>query len=170
MTMLRKNTAISVLGLYSTNKFLIFWWLTEVLNAMLVLYSNDFAETLIPIIHASHQHWNKTSPPGWCVCNKSLFRWVYWSLQYRSKVIYYLASFSCTTRISLHENRWSINVWHNALTICDPVGWPPGEMHSFGISFFPAGEESCLILETISVGHGDIPIEFVRVLVDGMSL
>lgn len=36
----------------------------EVLNAMLVLYSNDFAETLIPIIHASHQHWNKTSPPG----------------------------------------------------------------------------------------------------------
>ena len=45
-----------------------------------------------------------------------------------------------------------------------------GKWHSFGISFFPSREDSCLILETISVGHGDIAIEYVRVLVDGMSL
>ncbi|KAL9953976.1 hypothetical protein ACROYT_G041461 [Oculina patagonica] len=36
----------------------------DVLNAMLVLYPNDITESLIPIITASHQHWNKTSPPG----------------------------------------------------------------------------------------------------------
>ncbi|XP_073249593.1 ubiquitin carboxyl-terminal hydrolase 34-like [Porites lutea] len=36
----------------------------EVLNAMLILYPNDFSEAIIPIIHGSHQHWNKTSPPG----------------------------------------------------------------------------------------------------------
>ena len=51
-------------------KYLFFFSLIEVLNAMLVLYSNDFAETLIPIIHASHQHWNKTSPPGLCLCEQ----------------------------------------------------------------------------------------------------
>ncbi|XP_073249595.1 ubiquitin carboxyl-terminal hydrolase 34-like [Porites lutea] len=31
---------------------------------MLILYPNDFSEAIIPIIHGSHQHWNKTSPPG----------------------------------------------------------------------------------------------------------
>lgn len=36
----------------------------EVLNAMLVLYPTDFTEAIIPIINGSHQHWNKTSPPG----------------------------------------------------------------------------------------------------------
>ncbi|CAH3140586.1 unnamed protein product [Pocillopora meandrina] len=36
----------------------------DVLNAMLVLYPGDITEALIPIISASHQHWNKTSPPG----------------------------------------------------------------------------------------------------------
>lgn len=33
----------------------------------------------------------------------------------------------------------------------------PGEQYSFGISLFPAGEESCLVLETPSLGHKDIP-------------
>ena len=37
-----------------------------------------------------------------------------------------------------------------------------GEWYSFGISFFPDGEESCLVLETTSLDHGDIPIRFVR--------
>ena len=32
-----------------------------------------------------------------------------------------------------------------------------GEWYSFGISFFPAGEGSCLVLETTSLDHGDIP-------------
>ncbi|KAJ7390778.1 Ubiquitin carboxyl-terminal hydrolase 34 [Desmophyllum pertusum] len=36
----------------------------DVLNAMFSLYPNDITEALIPIINASHQHWNKTSPPG----------------------------------------------------------------------------------------------------------
>lgn len=37
---------------------------------MLTLYPNDFAEAIIPIIHGSHQHWNKTSPPGQCPYSK----------------------------------------------------------------------------------------------------
>ena len=40
----------------------------------------------------------------------------------------------------------------------------------FFISFFPAGEGSCLVLETTSLDHGDIPKGFVRVLVNGKSL
>ena len=37
-------------------------------------------------------------------------------------------------------------------------GNPRGvEWYSFGISFFPAGEGSCLVLETTSLDHGDIP-------------
>lgn len=39
---------------------------------MLVLYPNDFTEALIPIIHGSHQHWNKTSPPGWFLLHMHL--------------------------------------------------------------------------------------------------
>ena len=45
-----------------------------------------------------------------------------------------------------------------------------GEWYSFGISFFPAGEGSCLVLETASLDHRDIPMGFVRVLVNGISL
>ena len=37
---------------------------------MLTLYPNDFTEAIIPIIHGSHQHWNKTSPPGRCPYSK----------------------------------------------------------------------------------------------------
>lgn len=37
---------------------------------MLILYPNDFTEAIIPIIHGSHQHWNKTSPPGRCPYSK----------------------------------------------------------------------------------------------------
>ena len=36
------------------------------------------------------------------------------------------------------------------------------EWYSFGVSFFPAGEGSCLVLETTSLDHGDIPTGFVR--------
>ena len=37
-----------------------------------------------------------------------------------------------------------------------------GEWHNFGISFFPTGEESCLVLETTFLDQGDIPTGFVR--------
>ena len=50
---------------------------------------------------------------------------------------------------------------NNALIICFPVGQPPGEptgsqgkRFSFGISFFPAGEGSCLGLEKTSLDLG----------------
>ena len=36
-----------------------------------------------------------------------------------------------------------------------------GKWYSFGISFFPAEEGSCLVLETISLDHLDIPTGFV---------
>ena len=42
----------------------------------------------------------------------------------------------------------------------EPTG-RQGEWSSFGISFFPAGEGSCLVLETTSVDHGNIPTGFV---------
>ena len=52
---------------------------------------------------------------------------------------------------------------YNALIICsgEPTG-TQGEWYSFGISFFPAGEGSCLVLETTSLDHGDILTGFVR--------
>ena len=37
-----------------------------------------------------------------------------------------------------------------------------GEWYSFGISFFPSGEGSCLVLETPSLDHEGIPMEFLR--------
>ena len=37
-----------------------------------------------------------------------------------------------------------------------------GGMVQFGISFFLAGEGSCLVLDTSSLDHGDIPTGFVR--------
>ena len=43
----------------------------------------------------------------------------------------------------------------------DPRG-TQGEWYSFGISFFPAGEGSCLGLEKTSLDHGDISTGFVR--------
>lgn len=46
-----------------------------------------------------------------------------------------------------------------------PVGRPTGaqgEWYNFGISFFPTGEESCLVLETTLLDQGDIPTGFVR--------
>ena len=45
-----------------------------------------------------------------------------------------------------------------------------GEWYRFGISFFSAGEGSCLVLETTSLDHGDMPTGFVRVLISGISL
>ena len=36
-----------------------------------------------------------------------------------------------------------------------------GEWYSFGSSFFPAGEGSCLVLETTSLDHGDTHTGFV---------
>ena len=47
----------------------------------------------------------------------------------------------------------------------DTPGQPTGtqgEWYSFGISFFPRGEGSCLVLETTLLNHGDIPTGFVR--------
>ena len=37
-----------------------------------------------------------------------------------------------------------------------------GTIFHFGISFFPTGEESCLVLETTLLDQGDIPTGFVR--------
>ena len=42
-----------------------------------------------------------------------------------------------------------------------------GGMVQFGICFFPAGEGNCLVLDTSSLNHGDIPTGFVRVSVAG---
>ena len=46
------------------------------------------------------------------------------------------------------------------------IPWEPtgsqGEWSSFGISFVPAGEGSCLVLETTSVDHEDISKGLVR--------
>ena len=39
----------------------------------------------------------------------------------------------------------------------------PGGMVQFWHFFFPVGEESCLVLETTSLDHGNIPTRFVRV-------
>lgn len=36
------------------------------------------------------------------------------------------------------------------------------EWCSFGVSFYPAGEGSCLVLETTSLDHGDVPSGYVR--------
>lgn len=38
-----------------------------------------------------------------------------------------------------------------------------GEWYSFGSSFFPAGEGSCLVWETTLLDHGDIPTGFGRI-------
>ena len=43
----------------------------------------------------------------------------------------------------------------------EPTG-SQGGWYSFGISFFPAGEGSCLVLETTSLNHGETPTGFVR--------
>ena len=50
-----------------------------------------------------------------------------------------------------------------------PPGYPPGNLREarrnglvLVLLFFPAGEGSCLVLETTSVDHGDIPTGFVR--------
>ena len=64
------------------------------------------------------------------------------------------------------------------LIIWFPVGQPlghprgtHGEWYSFGISFFPAGEGSCLVLETTLQNHRQKQTYgFVRVLVSGTSL
>ena len=72
----------------------------------------------------------------------------------------------------------------NALIICTPMGRPPGhprgthgnpgeltgtqgKWYSFDISFFLAGEESCLTLETTSLDHGDIPTGLTRASATG---
>ena len=51
----------------------------------------------------------------------------------------------------------------------EPTG-TQAEWYNFGISVFPAGKGSCLVLETTSLDQGDIPTGFVRVLVSGISL
>ena len=38
----------------------------------------------------------------------------------------------------------------------------PGRWYSFCIAFLPAREGSCLVLETTSLDHVDIPTGFVR--------
>ena len=43
----------------------------------------------------------------------------------------------------------------------EPTGIQGG-WYSFGISFFPAREGSCLVLETTPLDHGDIHTGFVR--------
>ena len=45
-----------------------------------------------------------------------------------------------------------------------------GGWYSFSISFFPVGDGSCLVLETTSLDHGDIPTGFVGVLVSDIAL
>ena len=57
-----------------------------------------------------------------------------------------------------------VNALINASPWVDPQDTPgiPGEWYSFGISFFPAEEGSCLVLKTTCLGHGDIPTGFVR--------
>ena len=42
------------------------------------------------------------------------------------------------------------------------------DWYSFGISFFPVGEGSCLVLEMTLLDHGDIPMGFVQVLVSNI--
>ena len=51
----------------------------------------------------------------------------------------------------------------------EPTG-TQGKWCSFDISFFSTEEGSCLVLETTSLDHGDIPKRFGRVLVRGISL
>ena len=52
----------------------------------------------------------------------------------------------------------------NAPIICFPVGRSRGHprepRYSYGISFFPLEEGSCLVSETNSLDHGDIPTGF----------
>ena len=48
--------------------------------------------------------------------------------------------------------------WVDALTRREPRG----KWYSFGISFFPSVEWSCLVLETTSLNRGEIPTGFVR--------
>ena len=54
---------------------------------------------------------------------------------------------------------------YHLLLLGSTPGTPPGIQggwYSFGISFFPAREGSCLVLETTPLDHGDIPTGFVR--------
>ena len=44
------------------------------------------------------------------------------------------------------------------------------EWNGVGISFFPTGQGSCLVLESSLLDHEDIPTGFVRVLAGGISL
>ena len=46
----------------------------------------------------------------------------------------------------------------------------PGVEYSVGISFFPAGGYSCLVLETTSLDHRNIHTGFGQVLVSSISL
>ena len=46
----------------------------------------------------------------------------------------------------------------------------PWVEYSVGISFFPAGGYSCLVLETTSLDHTNIPTGFGQVLVSGILL
>ena len=67
-----------------------------------------------------------------------------------------------------------------ALIICFPVGRTSGHpwgtrgnprgMVQFWYFLFAAGEGSCLVLETTSLDHGDIPTGLLRVLVSGMLI
>ena len=74
-------------------------------------------------------------------------------------------------------SRSVVTAWHYALISCfpwvDPWDTPRGPrrtqggMVQFGISFFLAGEGSCLVLDTTLLDHGDIPTGFVRASVTG---
>ena len=52
-----------------------------------------------------------------------------------------------------------------------PLGHRQGtqwDWYSFGISFFPVGKGSCLVLETTLLDHGDMPMGFVQVFVSSI--
>ena len=52
----------------------------------------------------------------------------------------------------------------------DIPGEPRGNGTVLVFLFSPAGERNCLVLETTSLEHGNIPTGFVRVLVSVISL
>ena len=69
--------------------------------------------------------------------------------------------FSQTSRVGLCTYHLLPRGWTPETSPGNP--WEPRvEWYSFGVSFFPAGEGSCLVLETTSLDHGDIPTGFVR--------
>ena len=52
-----------------------------------------------------------------------------------------------------------------------PLGHRQGtqwDWYSFGISFFPVGKGSCLVLEMTLLDHGDMPMGFVQVFVSSI--